>query len=93
MTEQLLHLVFGGRLKDPHQRVFYDTADLDIVGIFPSYAEAYHAWRGKAQSTIDDAEVRYFIVHIHKIFDPDEEAHSAGHSEGGHAESGQKKTE
>ena len=70
MAEQLLHLVFGGRLKDPHERVFHDTKDLDIVGIFPNYAEAYRAWRGKAQSTIDDAEVRYFIVHVHKLFDP-----------------------
>lgn len=74
MAEQLLHLVFGGRLEDPHQRIFQNTEDLDIVGIFPNYAEAYRAWRGKAQSTIDDADVRYFIVHVHRLFDPDEES-------------------
>ena len=73
MAEQLLHLVFGGRLTDPHKRVFENTDELDIVGIYPNYAEAYRAWRGKAQGTIDDAEIRYFIVHIHKLFDPDEE--------------------
>lgn len=83
MTKQLLHLVFGGRLKDPHQRVFENTEDLDIVGIFPSYAEAQTAWRGKAQSTIDDADVRYFIVHIHKLLDPDDEADAAGSKSGG----------
>jgi hypothetical protein len=74
MSEQLLHLVFGGRLEDPHTRTFQNTEDLDIVGIFPNYAEAYRAWRGKAQSTIDDADVRYFIVHVHRLFDPDEES-------------------
>ena len=76
MAEPLLHLVFGGRLTDPHQRAFENTEDLDIVGIFPSYAEAHTAWRGRAQSTIDDADVRYFIVHIHKLLDPhDEDEH------------------
>ncbi|HKK28982.1 MAG TPA: DUF4170 domain-containing protein [Alphaproteobacteria bacterium] len=81
MPKQLLHLVFGGRLKDPKEREFEDLNKLDIVGIFPNYAEAYNAWRGKAQATIDDAEVRYFIVHIHRLFDPDEEDHPDGHHE------------
>jgi hypothetical protein len=78
MNKQLLHLVFGGRMKDAKERVFHNTADLDLVGIYPNYAEAYKAWRGKAQGTIDDAEMRYFIVHIHRLFDPDEDGRDAG---------------
>jgi len=75
MTKQLLHLVFGGRLLDPHSRTFTDVEDLDIVGMFPDYASAYKAWRGKAQATIDDAEMRYFIVHLHRLFDPATDEH------------------
>lgn len=75
MTKQLLHLVFGGRLKDPHSRTFDDVSKLDIVGMYPNYASAYKAWRGKAQSTIDDAEMRYFIVHMHRLFDPATDEH------------------
>ena len=71
--KQLLHLVFGGRLTEPNGREFVSTAGLDIVGIFPNYADAHRAWRGKAQATIDDAETRYFIVHLHRLLDPDEQ--------------------
>lgn len=75
MSKQLLHLVFGGRLKDRKSKEFENIDELDIVGMFPSYAEAYKAWRGKAQSTIDDAEMRYFIVHLHRLLDPENEEH------------------
>jgi len=68
--KQLLHLVFGGELKHPGSVEFSDLGKLDIVGIFPSYAEAYEAWRGKANATIDDAHVRYFVVHLHRLLDP-----------------------
>lgn len=70
MSKQLLHLVFGGRLVDPQTVDFQNTDDLDIVGIFPSYDEAYAAWRGAAQKTVDDAHMRYFIVHLHRMLDP-----------------------
>lgn len=75
MAKQLLHLVFGGRLTDPHSRTFENVEDIDIVGMYPNYAEALKAWRGKAQSTIDDAEMRYFIVHLHRLFDPATDDH------------------
>ncbi len=70
MPKQLLHLVFGGELKDPGGVEFADLAELDVVGIFPSYAEAYKAWRAKAQQTIDRAQVRYFVVHLHRLLEP-----------------------
>ncbi|HAD25347.1 MAG TPA: DUF4170 domain-containing protein [Alphaproteobacteria bacterium] len=70
MSKQLLHLVFGGRLVDPQTVDFQNTDELDIVGIFPSYDEAYAAWRGAAQKTVDDAHMRYFIVHLHRMLDP-----------------------
>ncbi len=75
VPQQLLHLVFGGRLKDPQSREFENIDELDIVGMFPNYAEALAAWRGKAQSTIDDAETRYFIVHLHRLLDPETDSH------------------
>jgi len=71
MAEQLLHLVFGGELKDPRGTEFVDPRKLDIVGIFPSYKEAYEAWRGAAQATVDNAHMRYFIVHLHRLLAPD----------------------
>lgn len=77
MPKQLLHLVFGGELKDPRGSEFVDTTKLDIVGIYPSYAEAAKAWRGKAQGSIDDAHKRYFVVHLHRLLDPDEKARPA----------------
>lgn len=69
--QQLLHLVFGGELEDPQTVRFTDLDKLDIVGVFPNYAEAEKAWRSKAQATVDNAHVRYFIVHMHKLLDPD----------------------
>ena len=68
---QLLHLVFGGELESLEGTDFTDLNALDIVGIYPNYAEAEKAWRAKAQSTVDNAHVRYFIVHMHKLLDPD----------------------
>lgn len=71
MAEQLLHLVFGGELTDPAKIEFTDYAKLDLVGIYPNYAKAYEAWRKKAQETVDEAHTRYFIVHLHRLLDPD----------------------
>lgn len=70
--KQLLHLVFGGELKSLHGIEFADLKALDIVGIFPDYASALSAWRGRAQATVDNAAVRYFIVHMHRLLDPQE---------------------
>ncbi|MEH6725117.1 MAG: DUF4170 domain-containing protein [Hyphomicrobiales bacterium] len=69
--EQLLHLVFGGELEDISAIEFKDLEDLDVVGIFPNYATAYNAWKTKAQMTVDNAQMRYFIVHLHRLMDPD----------------------
>ncbi len=69
---QLLHLVFGGELEDLSGVRFRDLAGLDIVGIFPNYASAYDAWKEKAQMTVDNAAMRYFIVHLHRLLDPDQ---------------------
>ena len=70
-SKQLLHLVLGGELVDPGGTEFVDTAALDVVGIFPNYGTALAAWRAKAQATVDDAHVRYFIVHLHRLLDPE----------------------
>jgi hypothetical protein len=67
---QLLHLVFGGELTDLDRIEFRDLGKLDIVGIYPNYASAYAAWRAKAQQTVDNALMRYFIVHLHRLLDP-----------------------
>ena len=67
---QLLHLVFGGELTDLDEVEFRDLGELDIVGIYPNYASAYAAWRAKAQQTVDNALMRYFIVHLHRLLDP-----------------------
>lgn len=69
--KQLLHLVFGGELTSLDGLDFRNLKDLDIVGIFPNYAEAHKAWKAKAQGTVDNAHMRYFIVHMHKLLDPD----------------------
>lgn len=69
--KQLLHLVFGGELKDLAEVEFKDLDKLDIVGIYPSYAAAYAAWKAKAQQTVNNAHMRYFIVHMHRLLDPD----------------------
>ena len=71
MAKQLLHLVFGGELKDPSGTEFADLSKLDIVGIYPNYQQAYDAWKAKAQMTVDHAQTRYFVVHIHRLLDPD----------------------
>jgi hypothetical protein len=68
--KQLLHLVFGGDLEDVAGVTFKDLDKLDIVGIYPNYASAYAAWKAKAQSTVDNAQMRYFIVHLHRLLDP-----------------------
>lgn len=69
--KQLLHLVFGGELKSLKGMEFTDLEGLDIVGIFPDYQSAQKAWRAKAQSSVDNAHMRYFIVHLHRLLDPD----------------------
>jgi hypothetical protein len=70
--KQLLHLVFGGELEKLDGIRFADLDKLDIVGIFPSYRTARIAWKAKAQSTVDNARMRYFIVHLHRLLDPDD---------------------
>jgi hypothetical protein len=69
-AQQLLHLVFGGELENLSGCEFKDLEKLDIVGIFPNYASAYAAWKAKAQGTVDNAQMRYFIVHLHRLLDP-----------------------
>lgn len=71
--EQLLHLVFGGQVTDPQGLTFEDTNKLDIVGIYPSYAEAEKAWRSVSQSNVDDAMTKYVIVHLHRLLQPSED--------------------
>jgi hypothetical protein len=66
---QLLHLVFGGELVDPQGTEFRDLAGVDIVGLFPDYASAYDAWKAKAQASVDNAQVRYFIAHLHRLYE------------------------
>ena len=73
-SKQLLHLVFGGELARIDVIEFRDLDALDIVGIYPNYASAYAAWRAAAQRTVDNAQVRYFIVHLHRLLDPDSSA-------------------
>jgi hypothetical protein len=71
MSKPKLHLVFGGRVKDPQTLDFNELDKLDIVGIFADYAEAEEAWRGAAQRTVDDAEMKYVVVHLHKLLEPE----------------------
>jgi hypothetical protein len=73
--KQLPHLVFGGELTDLDRVEFKDLDKVDIVGIFPNYASAYAVWKAKAQASVDNAHMRYFIVHLHRLLDPDEAAH------------------
>ena len=72
--EQLLHLVFGGELTDLDGITFTDVASLDIVGIYPNFEKAQKAWLAKARETIDNAQMRYFIVHLHRLLDPSTDA-------------------
>ncbi|MET0869982.1 MAG: DUF4170 domain-containing protein [Methyloceanibacter sp.] len=76
---QLLHLVFGGELKSLDRTEFSNLKGLDIVGIYPNYAQAYDAWKEAAHRTVDDAHMRYFIVHLHRLLDPE---HDSGGEKG-----------
>jgi hypothetical protein len=69
--KQLLHLVFGGELVSPDSIAFKDLTKLDIVGIYPNFAEARRAWAAKAHGSVDNAQMRYFVVHIHRLMEPD----------------------
>ena len=73
---QLLHLVLGGELVDLEHVTFKDLDQVDIVGVYPNYATAYAAWKSKAQQTVDNAQMRYFIVHLHRLLDPDQDTKS-----------------
>ena len=73
MAKQLLHLVFGGEVRDPQGVDFANSDNLDIVGIFPNYQTALEAWRGASQARVDEAHVKYVIVHLHRLLDPDME--------------------
>lgn len=74
--QQRLHLVFGGELVDPTKNVFKDVDDLHVVGIFPDYEKAFNAWKAEAQRTVDNAHMRYFIAHLHRLRQEDTEASS-----------------
>jgi hypothetical protein len=74
-TKQLLHLVIGGELSSLEGVTFADLDKVDIVGLYPNYAEAYAVWKQKAQMTVDSAQTRYFIVHLHRLLEP--ETHKA----------------
>ena len=76
-SQQLLHLVFGGELTDLERNTFKDLNQLDIVGLFPNYATAYAAWKAKAQQTVDNAQMRYFVVHLHRLLDPSQDTKPA----------------
>lgn len=82
MTKQLLHLVIGGELATLDHPEFVDLNKIDIVGAYPNYRTAYVAWKEKAQKTVDNAMVRYFIVHLHRLLDPGAEPEAD--SEDGH---------
>ncbi len=71
---QLLHLVFGGELDSVSHSEFKSLDKLDIVGIFPNYASAYAAWKAKAQGSVDNAQMRYYIVHLHRLLEPESPA-------------------
>jgi hypothetical protein len=70
-STQKLHLVMGGRVRDPRGLEFVNLETLDLVGVYPDYAAAVEAWRGRAQQTVDDAEIKYVIVHLHRLLEPD----------------------
>lgn len=70
-SRQLLHLVMGGRVKDPQTVEFVDPKAIDIVGVFANYDEALEAWRSAAQRTVDDAEMKFVIVHLHRLLEPE----------------------
>ncbi len=72
-----LHLVFGGRVRDPQGLDFVDLNAIDLVGVYGNYAEAEDAWRANAQRTVDDAEMKYVIVHLHRLLEPDADGDAA----------------
>ena len=74
---QKLHLVMGGRVSDPQSLDFVDLNRLDLVGVFPDYASAEEAWRANAQRTVDDAEMKYVVVHLHRLLEPDSDSGTA----------------
>jgi DMSO/TMAO reductase YedYZ molybdopterin-dependent catalytic subunit len=67
-----MHLVMGGRVKDPQTLEFEDLSAIDLVGVYPDYASAENAWRAAAQRTVDDAEMKYVVVHLHRLLEPDQ---------------------
>ncbi len=69
-----LHIVFGGELVDPSRNEFRDYKEIDMVGVYPSYATAYEAWKAAAQKTVDNAHMRYYIAHLHRLRDEEREA-------------------
>ena len=71
MSKQKLHLVIGGRVKDPQHIEFVNLEQMDFVGVFPDYESAEEAWRGAAQRTVDDAEMKYVVVYLHRLLEPD----------------------
>ena len=71
MAKNKMHLVFGGRVKDPRGLEFEDLSALDLVGVFPDYDSAEKAWRSNAQRTVDDASMKYVVVHLHRLLEPD----------------------
>ena len=71
MSEQKLHLVIGGRVKDPQTLEFVDLQDMDYIGVYPDYTSAEEAWRSAARRTVDDAEMKYVVVHLHRLLEPD----------------------
>jgi hypothetical protein len=75
--QQLLHLVIGGELHDLEHNTFKDLSKVEIVGLYPNYATAYVAWRAKAQATVDNAQMRYFVVHLHRLLDPENDPNHA----------------
>ncbi len=75
-SKQLLHLVIGGELADLNGTTFKDLKKVEFVGAYPNNAEAVKAWRAKAQSTVDNALMRYFVIHAHKLIDPDTDDHA-----------------
>ncbi|WP_439572217.1 DUF4170 domain-containing protein [Phreatobacter sp.] len=70
-SKQLLHLVLGGELKSLDSTEFKDLSKVEVVGLYPNYATAYAAWKSRAQQTVDNAQMRFFIVHLHRLLDPD----------------------
>ncbi|MBV9511658.1 MAG: DUF4170 domain-containing protein [Caulobacteraceae bacterium] len=79
MSQQLLHLVIGGELKTIGGSEFRDLSKIEYVGAYPNYAEARAAWKTRAQATVDNALMRYYILHAHKLIDPEEDGHDHDH--------------